>query len=64
MDNEKNYNVADFSKIKPVSWPCGKTQRAFIQDRDLTATFHIVEISQTSRKHYHKKMNEIYYVLK
>jgi mannose-6-phosphate isomerase-like protein (cupin superfamily) len=63
MNNAKNYNIADFSKIDPVSCPCGQTQRAFIEDRDQTATFHIVEISQTSRKHYHKKMTEIYYVL-
>ena len=39
------------------------TRRAFTDEPDQIASFHIVEISQDSRAHYHKKLTEIYYVL-
>jgi mannose-6-phosphate isomerase-like protein (cupin superfamily) len=63
MNDEKGYKVADFETISLVACPCGSTKRAFLDDHDKTASFHIVEISKHSRKHYHKKMTEIYYVL-
>jgi len=63
MNDEKRYKVADFKSISPFDCPCGITKRAFLDDIDKTASFHIVEISKDSRKHYHKKMTEIYYVL-
>ena len=64
MNDEKNYKVADFSTIPREECPCGLTQRAFVQEPDGTASFHIVKICKSSRTHYHKKMTEIYYVLK
>ena len=63
MNHGKNYQIADFEKISPVNCSCGQTQRAFLDDQDKTASFHIVKISESGRKHYHKKMTEIYYIL-
>ena len=63
MNDEKRYKVADFDTISPFDCPCGSTKRAFLDDIDKTASFHIVEIAKDSRKHYHNKMTEIYYVL-
>ena len=63
MNEEKNYKVADFSVIPAQSCPCGETKRAFLDDPEQIASFHIVTISENSRIHYHKKMTEIYYVL-
>ena len=64
MNEEKNYKVADFSSITAKPCPCGETKRAFLNDPEQTASFHIVTVSENSRMHYHKKMTEIYYVLK
>ena len=63
MNEKKNYKVADFSSIIAQPCPCGETKRAFLDDPEQTASFHIVTVSENSRMHYHKKMTEIYYVL-
>ena len=64
MNDEKSYLVADFSQISPIPCPCGQSKRAFIHDDNKVASIHVVEISKDSRPHFHKKMTEIYYVLK
>lgn len=58
-----NYSIEKFSEIQAVACPCGQSKRAFADVEAGPATFHQVEISKNSRKHYHKKMTEIYYVL-
>ena len=63
MNDEKRYKVADFDTISLVDCRCGSTKRAFLDDHDKTATFHIVGISKDNRKHYHKKTTKIFYVL-
>ena len=60
---KKKYLVADMKNISPTSCACGQARRAFIKPDNKTASFHIVEISEDSRPHYHKKMTEIYHVL-
>ena len=62
-NGKKKYLVADMENISPTSCPCGQARRAFIKPDNNTASFHIVEISEDSRPHYHKKMTEIYHVL-
>ena len=62
-NDKKSYLVADFEKIAQVDCPCGKVQRAFLEPGNSTASFHIVDISESSRTHFHKKMTEIYHVL-
>ncbi len=59
-----NYMVAHFDDIDVVRCPCGFAQRAFDSPDNSVATLHIVEITQDSRVHYHKKLPEIYLVLK
>ena len=63
MSKEKNYRLADFASIKGTPCPCGTSKRAFVAPDNSVASMHVVEISQKSRVHYHKKMTEIYYVL-
>ncbi|MHC4872853.1 MAG: cupin domain-containing protein [Planctomycetota bacterium] len=60
----KNYNFAQLDEIAPKPCPCGQSKRAFTEDPDQIASFHMVEISGKSEKHYHKNMTEIYYILK
>ena len=59
----KRYRVAQFEEIPPLACPCGQTRRAFVDDPDGAATFHVVQIRADSRVHYHKRLTEIYYVL-
>jgi len=63
MTKAKNYRLADFNEIAGTPCPCGTSKRAFVAPDNPVASMHIVEISETSRVHYHKKMTEIYYVL-
>ncbi len=63
MSKEKNYRLADFASIKGTPCACGISKRAFVTPDNSVASMHLVEISQSSRAHYHKKMTEIYYVL-
>ena len=62
-NGKKKYLVADLKNITPMPCPCGQARRAFIEPGNDTASFHIVDISENSRPHYHKKMTEIYHVL-
>ena len=58
-----NYLIADLNSIAPTRCPCGWARRAFATPDNPTATVHLVEITQDSRPHYHKKMTEIYVIL-
>jgi len=58
-----NYMVADMNALEPVSCPCGLARRAFLEDRDRTATLHITDIHADAQRHYHKNLTEIYLVL-
>ena len=62
-NGKKKYLVADMENISSTPCPCGQARRAFIEPGNDTASFHIVDISENSRPHYHKKMTEIYHVL-
>jgi len=55
--------VAHFDEIEPVKCPCGMSRRAFTVPENQTATIHMVDISEDSCAHYHKKLTEIYLVL-
>jgi mannose-6-phosphate isomerase-like protein (cupin superfamily) len=63
MSATKRYLLADMNAIMPVPCPCGSSRRAFAEDPQKLASFHIVKIKQDSHLHYHKKMTEVYYVL-
>jgi mannose-6-phosphate isomerase-like protein (cupin superfamily) len=58
-----NYKIAQFDEIEKVKCPCGFSQRAFVDPDNAVATMHVVDISEDSRTHYHKKMTELYLVL-
>ncbi len=59
----QNYLVAQMDEIVPTKCPCGTTRRAFAVPDNLTATIHMVDISEDARTHYHKKLTEIYLIL-
>lgn len=59
----QNFVVAQLDQIPPVPCPCGSARRAFAGQPDSVASVHQVDIRADARKHYHKKMTEIYVVL-
>jgi len=59
----KLFQISRPAELPATQCPCGETRRAFVDDPDGVASLHIVEISQDSRTHYHKRLTEIYYVL-
>ncbi|MEO0531952.1 MAG: cupin domain-containing protein [Planctomycetota bacterium] len=59
----QRYAITNVHDLAPVPCPCGATRRAFVDDADQTASLHVVEITDQSRTHYHKRLTELYYVL-
>ena len=60
---ERKFAVADFSSIAGVQCPCGTAKRAYFDHPPVNLSMHVVEISKDSKKHYHKKLTETYYIL-
>lgn len=60
---EARFSIANLSEIEPVPCPCGLARRAFLDEPEPVASFHIVDIKADAASHYHKRMTEIYYVL-
>ena len=60
---DKRFKIENFTKLPSQSCPCDSAKRAFTSEPEKTATIHLVEISQNSRVHYHKRTTEIYYIL-
>ena len=58
-----NYMIAQLDEIEPAKCPCGFARRAFTDPDNTVATLHIVDITEDSRAHYHKKTTELYLVL-
>lgn len=57
------FSITHMDEIETVPCPCGSAKRAFADDPDQTATFHITEIHADSKAHYHKKLTEIYHII-
>lgn len=61
--SQPRHLIADMKAIVPVPCPCGHSRRAFAEDPQQLASFHIVKIHQDSHLHFHLRQTEIYYVL-
>ena len=59
----KKYSIEQLDELEPTTCPCGQTRRAFVTPDNAVASIHMVDISQDSRAHYHKKLTEIYLIL-
>jgi mannose-6-phosphate isomerase-like protein (cupin superfamily) len=57
-----NYTVARFGELAPVDCPCGETRRAFL-DAGSPASVHLLEVKREARRHFHRRLTEVYYVL-
>jgi mannose-6-phosphate isomerase-like protein (cupin superfamily) len=57
------YELVDFAELPGVACPCGTARRAFGAADDFPATVHVTEISAVAKKHYHRRLIEVYYIL-
>jgi len=55
--------IAQLDELEPVECPCGLSRRAFVKQDNLVATMHMVDVTEDSKAHYHKKLTEIYLIL-
>ncbi|OPZ79582.1 MAG: Cupin domain protein [bacterium ADurb.Bin429] len=58
----KGYQVRHLREATVVPCPCGASHRIFTRDDTPVANLHVTEITD-SRKHYHRKATEYYYIL-
>ena len=64
MSNEtKKYKVAQLDELEGNDCPCGISRRAFVEPDNSVASIHLVNINKDAKKHYHKKLHEIYLIL-
>lgn len=59
----RSYHVADFAEIAGVPCPCGTARRAFADVAAFPGTVHVTEIALDARRHYHRRLTEVYYIL-
>jgi mannose-6-phosphate isomerase-like protein (cupin superfamily) len=57
------YEIVDFQQLPSTTCPCGEARRAFADVEDFPGTVHITDISIDAKRHYHRRLTEIYYVL-
>ncbi len=56
------YQVRHLREATVVPCPCGASHRIFTRDDTPVANLHVTEITD-SRKHFHRKATEYYYIL-
>ena len=61
--SEPGYEIVDFGQLAGVPCPCGTARRAFADTEGFPGTLHQTEISAVARRHYHRRLTEIYYIL-
>ena len=61
--NGQRYLIAHLDETPATECSCGTARRAFMVPENSTASVHMVDISQDTRVHYHKKLTEIYLIL-
>ena len=59
----RSATVVDLAALPPTPCPCGESRRAFLEEGAGAFSLHLVEIAVDSRRHYHKRQTEVYYVL-
>src|SRR5262245_15069659 len=56
------YSVGRPQEVRTGSGPCGQSTRIVTATDGIGCSFHITEISNSTR-HYHRKSAEVYYIL-
>ena len=59
----RGYELVDFNQLEGVACPCGVARRGLADVADFPGTIHVTTISKSARRHYHKRLTEVYYFL-
>ncbi|HEX4149626.1 MAG TPA: cupin domain-containing protein [Pirellulales bacterium] len=59
----RRYELVDFATLAPTPCPCGFARRALVDVDDFPATIHRTDITLEARRHYHRRLTEVYYFL-
>lgn len=57
------YQLQHLSEMDTVKCPCGNTRRAFAVPENPLATVHMVDITEDSQSHYHRRLTEVYLII-
>ena len=57
------YVVKRVEDVSATPCPCGESQRTITGDDNDVASVHVTTITQDSKRHYHKRLTEFYYIL-
>ena len=63
MAATKNFELVQLNQLHGIDCPCGLAQRAFADLPDSPCSVHLVSIVNHAKRHFHRKMTEIYVVL-
>jgi len=63
MTSPPTYQLIDFDSLPGVPCPCGTARRALADRADYPATLHRTEITADAKRHYHRRLTEVYYIL-
>lgn len=63
MPSSAAFEILNFAEIPGVACPCGTARRALMNDDSVPYSFHLTDISETAKAHYHKHTTETYFVV-
>lgn len=63
MPSTAPFEILNFTEMPGVPCPCGTARRALMNDSSVPYSFHLTEISENAKVHYHKQTTETYFVL-
>ena len=58
-----DYIYRDIQSVRGTACPCGEAVRIIGAQDDVPVSFHVVKIERDSKRHYHKRLTEVYYCL-
>ena len=59
----KAFEFLDFEKMQATPCPCGRAKRGLMEVDSVPYSFHVTEISEDAKAHYHKRLTETYFIL-
>ncbi|MFK7736706.1 MAG: cupin domain-containing protein [Pirellulaceae bacterium] len=60
---ETRFEITDFAKLPGIPCPCGTARRGLMEAEQVPYSFHVTEISEDAKPHYHKRLTETYFVI-
>lgn len=57
------FEIVDFDRLPGVACPCGTARRALMDTPSVPYSFHVTQISENARAHYHQQITETYFIL-